>query len=64
MCGGLCPLLLGDAVHTVGQIDLTNIQDYDDWTAGFACLRGVNPASIENLGTILSKRSGWSELVR
>ena len=64
VCGGLCPLLLGDAVHPVGQIDLTNIQDYDDWTAGFACLRGVNPASIENLGTILSKRSGWSELVR
>lgn len=64
VCGGLCPLLLSDGVRAVGQVELTNIQDYDDWTAGFACLRGVNPASIENLGTILSKRSGWSELVR
>jgi hypothetical protein len=64
LCAGLCPLLLGDAVHAVGQIDLTNIQDYDDWSAGVTCLRGVDPSSIENLGTILSKRSGWSELVQ
>ena len=64
LCGGLCPFLLSDGVHTVGQVDLTNIQDYDDWSAGFACLRGVDPASIENLGTILSKRSGWSEVVQ
>ena len=64
LCGGLCPFLLSDGVHTVGQVDLSNILDYDDWTAGFACLRGVDPSSIENLGTILSKRSGWSEVVQ
>lgn len=64
LCAGLCPFLLGDAVHAVGQVDLSNIQDYDDWSAGFSCLRGVDPSSIENLGTILSKRSGWSEQVQ
>lgn len=64
LCGGLCPFLLSDGTHTVGQVDLTGVLDYDDWSAGFACLRGVDPASIESLGTILSKRSGWSELVQ
>jgi hypothetical protein len=64
LCAGVCPFLLGDAVRPAGQVDLTNVQDYDDWSAGFACLRGVDPSSIENLGTILSKRSGWSELVQ
>lgn len=64
LCGGLCPFLLGDGVHAVGQVDLTGILDYDDWSGGFACLRGVDPASIETLGTILSKRSGWSEVVQ
>jgi len=64
LCGGLCPFLLSDGARALGQVDLANIQDYDDWSAGFACLRGVDPSSIENLGTILSKRRGWSELVQ
>ena len=64
LCGGLCPFLLSDAVHTVGQVNLTNIHDYDDWSAGFACLRGVDASSIESLGTIMSKRSGWSEVIQ
>jgi hypothetical protein len=69
LCGGLCPLLLGDGTtgtgaHAAGQIDLTGINNYDDWSAGFTCLSGVDPASIENLGVVMTKRSGWSEAVQ
>jgi hypothetical protein len=69
LCGGLCPLLLGDGTsgtgaHAAGQIDLTGINNYDDWSAGFTCLSGVDPASIENLGVVMTRRSGWSEAVQ
>lgn len=69
LCGGLCPFLLGDGTtgtgaHAAGQIDLTGINNYDDWSAGFTCLSGVDPASIENLGVVMTKRSGWSEAVQ
>ena len=69
LCGGLCPLLLGDGTtgtgkHDAGQIDLTGINNYDDWSAGLTCLSGVDPASIENLGVVLTRRSGWSEPVQ
>jgi hypothetical protein len=63
------PRLLGDGTtgtgaHAAGQIDLTNIKDYDDWSAGFACLSGVDPGSIKNLGMVLTKRTSWTEAVQ
>lgn len=67
LCGGLCPILqsYGDTTaHPVGRFDVSNIVDYDDWSAGFACVRGVNPVSIDTVGMVVSKRSGWSELVQ
>ena len=64
LCGGLCPILMSDKVRTAGQIDLTGINNYDDWSAGFTCLSGVDPTSIENMGVVMTKRSGWSEAVQ
>jgi hypothetical protein len=64
LCGGLCPFLLSDGTNPVGRFDLTSIVNYDDWSAGFACLSGVDPDSIETVGTIMSKRSAWSEPVQ
>lgn len=70
LCGGLCPLLLGDGTNPVGRFNLTGIapsspsNQYDDWSAGFTCLSGVDPDTIKPLGTVLAKRSGWSEPVR
>lgn len=70
LCGGLCPLLLSDGVNQVGQFKLTGIaptspsNQYDDWSAGFTCLSGVDPDTIKPLGTVLAKRTGWSEPAR
>lgn len=70
LCGGLCPLLLSDGVNPVGQFKLTGIaptspsNQYDDWSAGFTCLSGVDPDTIKPLGTVLAKRTGWSEPAR
>ena len=70
LCGGLCPLLLSDGTNPTGRFNLAGIaptspsNQYDDWSAGFTCLSGVDPDTIKPLGTVLAKRSGWSEPVR
>ena len=64
VCGGVCPFLLRDGVHAVGRYSLTGIVNYDDWSSGFACLSGVDPDSIKNLGQVLGKRTRWSEVVQ
>lgn len=64
LCGGLCPFLMSDGSHTVGEFALTGVNNYDDWSSGFACLSGVDPASIESLGTVLTRRIGWTELIQ
>ncbi len=64
LCGGLCPFLLDDGTGNTGRFILSNLLDGDDWSAGFACLRGVDPTSIQNLGQVASKLTGWSDLVQ
>ena len=66
ICGGLCPILMGDGVagHIVGQVDLSNILNYDDWSAGFACVSGVNPSNIQTVVNVMSKQGTWTELVQ
>ncbi len=64
ICGGLCPILLGDGVHTIGEVDLSNIVDYDDWSSGFSCVKGIDPANILTVVNVMSKQAGWSEVVK
>lgn len=64
LCGGLCPMLMGDGVRTVGQVDLSNIVDYDDWSSGFACVKGINPDNIKTVVNVMSKQGQWTELVK
>ena len=64
VCGGVCPFLLRDGVHLVGNYSLSGIVNYDDWSSGFACLSGVDPNSIKNLGQVVAKRTRWSEVVQ
>ncbi len=68
LCGGVCPFLLSDGTNPVGRFNfirvgnaVDNIENYDDWSSGFACLRGVDPTSIKNLGQVTSSRPSWSE---
>lgn len=64
LCGGVCPFLKSDGATTVGQFTLTGVQDYDDWSGGFACLQGVDPASILNAAQVVTKRTRWREVVQ
>ncbi len=67
LCGGVCPFLLqgvtpANATIPVGRFDLTGIIDFDDWSSGFACLSGVDPASILNsVQVVPPSRASWSE---
>ena len=64
ICGGLCPILLGDGVHTLGEVTLSNIVNYDDWSSGFACVKGIDPNNILTVVNVMSKQGTWSELVQ
>ena len=64
ICGGLCPILMGDGVHTLGEVTLSNIIDYDDWSSGFACVTGIDPSNIKTVVNVMSKQGTWSELVQ
>jgi len=64
ICGGLCPILLGDGLHRVGEVDLSNIVDYDDWTSGFSCVKGIDPTNIVTVVNVMSKQADWSEVIK
>jgi hypothetical protein len=64
LCGGLCPVLRTDGVRTAGQVDLTNIVDYDDWSAGFSCVSGADANNIESITAIMSKLGNWTEVLQ
>ena len=64
ICGGLCPILLGEGLHTVGEVDLSNIVDYDDWSSGFSCVNGIDPTNILTVVNVMSKQADWSDLVK
>lgn len=63
ICGGLCPILKGDGVHLLGEVTLSNIIDYDDWSSGFACVTGIDPSNIKTVVNVMSKQGEWTELV-
>lgn len=60
LCGGLCAFLKDGSGTT---FTLSNLTSGDDWASGFACLSGVDPDSIKTLGTVGTKRTGWTEVV-
>ena len=64
ICGGLCPILKADGVHTLGEVTLSNIVNYDDWSSGFACVKGIDPNNILTVVNVMSKQGTWSELVQ
>jgi hypothetical protein len=64
ICGGLCPILMGDGVHLLGEVTLSNIIDYDDWSSGFACVTGIDPSNIKTVVNVMSKQGAWTELVQ
>ena len=64
ICGGLCPILMGDGVHLLGEVTLSNIIDYDDWSSGFACVTGIDPSNIRTVVNVMSKQGAWTELVQ
>lgn len=64
LCGGVCPILLSDGVQPVGTVDLTNIVDYDDWSGGFSCVKGIDPNNIKTVVNVMSKQANWSEVVQ
>jgi hypothetical protein len=55
---------MGDGVHTLGEVTLSNIIDYDDWSSGFACVTGIDPSNIKTVVNVMSKQGTWSELVQ
>lgn len=61
VCGGVCALLTYNAATT---FTLSGADSSRDWSSGFACLSGVDASSIKTLGTVGTKRTSWSELVR
>ncbi len=63
ICGGLCPFLIADGVHTLGEVTLSNIVDYDDWSSGFACVKGIDPNNVLTVVNVMSKQGIWTELV-
>ncbi|MDO9449385.1 MAG: hypothetical protein Q7J21_02790 [Rugosibacter sp.] len=63
ICGGVCTFLFGNTGSNT-TFNLSNITAGDDWASGFACMRGVDPEQIKVLGTIVAKRSSWSEPVQ
>jgi hypothetical protein len=64
LCGGVCPILMSDGVHTTGQVDLSNIVNFDDWSGGFACVKGIDPANIKTVVNVMSKQGQWTEPVQ
>lgn len=62
ICGGICAVLAkGSSTNfTLAPSSLAG----DDWASGFACLSGVDPESIRNLGVVAAKKTGWTELVQ
>ena len=64
ICGGLCPILTSDGVHPVGEVGLSNIVDYDDWSSGFSCVKGINPANVLTVVNVMSSQGTWSEVVK
>ncbi len=60
ICGGVCAML-NQGSSTI--FALTNIIAGDDWASGFACVAGVNPASIKILEGVSTLRTSWKELV-
>jgi hypothetical protein len=64
ICGGACPILLGEGMPKVGQVNLSNIVNYDDWSMGFACVKGIDPNNIQTVVNVMSKQGTWTELVQ
>lgn len=64
ICGGLCPVLTSDGVHPVGEVGLSNIVNYDDWSSGFSCVKGINPANVLTVVNVMSSQGTWSEVVK
>ena len=64
ICGGVCAFLDQINQGTDTPFNLSSITTGDDWASGFACMSGVDPDQIKILGTVVSKRSNWSEPVQ
>jgi hypothetical protein len=68
LCGGLCPILLTDGTsgtngHLAGEVNLSNVNNYDDWSSGFSCVSGADPANINTVKTLNSTQANWTEVV-
>lgn len=67
VCGGVCAMFYAaDGTLPTPNIGFTlgGFTSGNDWTSGFACLKGVDSANIQTLGKKVAKRSLWTEVVR
>ena len=60
VCGGVCAFFFNESGANT-TFTLTNITAGDDWASGFACLKGVDPASVQVLTSTELKRTYWAE---
>lgn len=65
ICGGICAFFNHQSGATGTTKFTVGIVDTDQWAGGMACLKGVDPSTIEGLyGTDVSvTQTGWHELV-
>ncbi len=63
ICGGVCAFFFGRA-GVNSQFNLLNQIKGEDWSSGFACLKGVDPNQLEGLNENVFWRHDWSEPVR
>ena len=64
VCGGVCAMFFDAANSKNTAYTLTNLGGSDDYTSGFACLKGVDPDQIKTLSVYTTKRTSWSEPVQ
>ncbi|MBK6907074.1 MAG: hypothetical protein IPH08_08325 [Rhodocyclaceae bacterium] len=64
LCGGLCPILLPDGVTATGRVQFSGLANYDDWSGGFACVKGANPSNVTSITPVMSRQSNWREVVQ
>lgn len=67
VCGGVCAMFY-DAAGTLPNprigFTLVGFASANDWSSGFACLKGIDSANIQTLGKKVAKRSLWTEVVQ
>jgi hypothetical protein len=61
VCGGACAFFDYSATSTA--LSLAGITSGDNWSSGFWCLNGVDPAKIRKLGKIVTRHKRWGEPV-